>query len=154
MEKSDAFKQNIMNFVYDSGFVTIENNIEADLMHSWQEFWYPSYVPDDLVLKNAEEKYHLLGYMSDESNRELRIEEFSLETSFTLDTDTTKIHDLKFDGKDSVYYEDNKNEVYGVIIKNDDNYVAVECSGKWKQSEIMKIAKGLVYIKNKNIDKK
>ena len=154
IDKSDAFKQNVMNFIYDKGLVTIENDIEANIMNSWKNFWYPSYVPDDLTLKSFDEKHHLLLYMSDESNRELRVDEFSLETSFTLDTDTIKAHDLKFDGKDSVYYENDINGVHGIIIQNDDRYVAVECSGEWTQSEVMKIANGLVYIKNKNIDKK
>lgn len=154
IDKSDALKQNIMNFIYDEGFVIVENDIEANIMNSWQEFWYPTYVPDDLKLKSSDEKHHLLSYLSDESTRELRVDEFSLETSFTMDTETTKVHDLKLNGKDGFYYEDEKHKNSGVIIKENDRYVAVECSGEWKQSEVMKIVNGLVYIKNKNIEKK
>ena len=154
MEKSDAFKQNIMNFIYDKGLVTIENDIEADIMNSWKEFWYPSYVPEDLALKSVDEKHHLLSYLSDDSNRQLRVDEFSLDTTFTLDTANIKMHDFKLNEKDSIYYENNINGIYGVIIKENDRYVAVECSGDWQQNEVMKIANGLVYIKNKNIEKK
>ena len=154
IDRSDAFKQNLMSFIYDKGLVTVENDIEANIMNTWKGFWYPSYVPEDLTLKSSDERHHLLLYLSEESDRELRIDEFSLETSFTLDSGTTKVHDSKFDGKDSFYYEDETKGIHGIIIQDNDRYVAVECSGQWSQSEVMKIADGLVYIKNKNIDKK
>ena len=151
IDKSDALKHDIMSFMYDKGIVKIENDIESQVMSTWKGFWYPSYVPEDLILKNSEEKNHLLQYLADDSNRELRISEFDLETSFTIDKKTIKIHDLKIAGDDSVYYENKNTGISGIIIKHEDRYVAVECSGEWTQSDIIKIADGLVYIKNKNI---
>ena len=151
IDKSDALKHDIMNFIYDQGFVKIENDVESQVMSTWKEFWYPSYVPGDLILKSSDEKHHLLQYLADDSNRELRIDEFSLDTCFTLDSEATVLHDLKLDEKDSIYYEKKSNEISGIIIKTNDRYVAVECSGNWTQSEIIKVAKGLVYIQNKNI---
>ena len=151
IDKSDALKEDFLNFIYGNGIVKVENDVEGKVMNSWKEFWYPSFVPDDLILKGAEEENHMLLYFSEASDREMRISEMSLDTTFTLDRETTKIYQMKVAGNESFYYKDNDKNISGIIIKYHNKYVLVECTGTWKQSEVIKVADGLVYIKNKNL---
>lgn len=148
MTTSEAFRQRMISLIYndESGSVQIETEEEKTIINSWSDFWYPSYVPENMEIEYFDEEEHLINYSSKTDDSFLIIEEFDLDTSISYDTDTTEGKIVEVGDTDGYYFEDNTYKNYGILINMSDRYVSITCSGDWSEEEVMKIAEKLVYI--------
>ena len=92
-ETAEAFHTKIFSLIFDdkSGSVSLNNESEHEMIGDWTDYYYPEYVPEGFALSDARKREFdsILLYENTDKTATIRILEESLETSMSVDTETT-----------------------------------------------------------------
>lgn len=128
------------------------NEFERDKLSDWNEFWYPTYVPEGMKLTRAEQydynkgKDSILEYKG-ENGTELYIEQWPSST-FNMDyiSDTALTYDIKISDTEGTAYIDEEKQNFIVKWEGKELEMYIHLSGDFDRNELEKIVRNLKYI--------
>lgn len=151
IETSDALRVRIYDIFSDKseGSITLLPEAEKGLLGEWEDYWYPTYIPDGFQMVGAE-KYadeSAIIFENKENEAYFNIMEFSFDTVLSYDTDTNSMEAVRIACYQGYLFEDIQNQSIGIFWMTDDRQLSVNAKGKIDRETIIKIAEGLEYRK-------
>lgn len=146
LERSDALKLNIFRIFHneEDGAATLLSEDEYDLIGDWEDYWYPTYMPEGYVLTAAEETETDKVMLFTLGRSEIRIIERPLDAAMNIDTDYTSVEEIEIEYHKGYLFT---NEEYDFVAASwiiDDRQLNVEMRGDASQATLMKVVENLV----------
>lgn len=115
MESSQAYRQFVFQIFENenNNSITFHERIEQDLMGEWENYWYPSQMPEGYKITAAEESPQKCILIHN-GQKELLITEYAAGTELSYDTKHSQISDIRINdslGK-IISFENQKMIVY------------------------------------------
>lgn len=153
VETSEAFRVRFYSFFTNEtdGSVTLLPEQEQDLIGGWEDYWYPTYVPDGFQMVAAEKRDNESVIVFESNNRKtsFRIMEFSFNVAISHDTDTNTVEEVRIGYYKGYLFEDVQNESISVYWLTDDRQMEVAATGEMDKETVLKIAERLEFTKEK-----
>ena len=150
METSDAFRVRVYQLFEDKeqGGVTLFTQDEYDMIGEWEDYWYPTYLPEDFTMIGAEKdgSERVMAFHS-EDGVEIYINEYSLDSRVSMDIDHTDMKEIRIGYYKGYLFTLEENLYMCVCWMTDDRQLSVTMSGKLDKELLMQIAEGLEYKK-------
>ncbi|MBQ4649755.1 MAG: hypothetical protein IJB73_03530, partial [Firmicutes bacterium] len=146
---SEAYRQRLFSLFRDDISVTLRTEDEYELIGEWDDYWYPSGLPESYELvgatRDGEESFML--FIDGNSGTELRIKEKELDYSLTFDTEHLVQEELQVGiYKGYLFYED-ESELYNAIWITENKIVLMDFRGEISLEEVKKIIAEMKEIK-------
>ena len=148
LEPTSALRLKLFRIFSDdtAGSASLLAEDEFDLIGDWEDYWYPTYLPEGFELEAAEKtEFEKVMLFTSESGSELRILEYPLDVVLETDTENTSMEEVKIG-----YYRGyifTSDEYNSVIIRwlTDDRQISIEMTNSLDQEELNHIAKSMTY---------
>ncbi len=129
----------------ENNSMTIHNPAELDMIGSWEDYWYPTYLPDGYQITYAEEiPEKCLLIQPGTGGESLIITEYSQGTEISYDTEHSQISDiqiLNYLGK-RIAFEDHTRIVY----PTETMILEFSFDAGIPEQEVVKIAENMKYV--------
>lgn len=147
MGVSEAFRKKVFHVFSNekTGSMTLINDDERQMIGSWENYWYPSYLPNGFELIAAEEVDHFLLFKNTEKDMEVRICELESNTAISVDTDTTDNEKIMIGYHDGYLFSLKEKKSFYAIWLTDEIIIKITFEGVDK-NEVLKIINNLDYI--------
>lgn len=150
METSDAFRVRVYQLFEDKeqGGVTLFTQEEYDLIGDWDNYWYPTYLPENTTMIGAEKDgvERVMAFRL-EDGAEVRINEYSLDCRISVDTDHTTMEEVRIGYYKGYLFTLDEYLHMSVFWMTDDRQLSVRMEGKLDKELLLQIAEGLEYKK-------
>lgn len=150
METSDAFRVRVYQLFEDKeqGGVTLFTQDEYDMISDWDNYWYPTYLPEGFTMIDAEKgDFGPVMVFRSEDGDEVRINEYSLDSRISMDTDHTTMEEVRIGYYKGYLFTLDENLYMRVFWMTDDRQLSVTMVGKLDKELLLQIAEGLEYKK-------
>lgn len=142
---SQAYRQFVFQVLEnkDNNAITFHNRAEQDMLGSWDDYWYPTYLPKNYQIVAAEEnpEKSILIHAGESS---LLITEYSKGAEISYDTKHSQLSDIRIHnsiGKKMVFDEQN------IIVYPTDTYILeFTFDSEISEEEVVKIAENMEYV--------
>ena len=149
-ETAQAFHTKLFGLVFDerAGSLYLNSESEREMIADWTDYNYPEYIPQGFVLSDARKKDFdsILLYENTDKTVTIRIMEESLETSMSLDTETTEMKHVQV----GIYkgYLFTGTDYDGVILTwiQNDRRIIITTNKALTEEELVKIGENLIYV--------
>lgn len=147
MGTSEGFRKKVFDLVSNdqSGGVTLLNDDEKQLIGSWENYWYPTYVPGGFSLIAADEMEHFLLFENREKNALIRISEAEPDVAVSIDSDKTHKDKIEVGRYDGYLFKNEYSEKYIAVWLTDNLMIRIEFDGIEKD-EIMKVIENIKFV--------
>lgn len=129
----------------ENNSITIHNPAELDMIGSWEDYWYPAYLPDGYQITYAEEiPEKCLLIQPGTGGESLIITEYSQGTEISYDTEHSQISDIRilnYLGK-RIAFEDHTSIVY----PTETMILEFNFDAGIPEQEVVKIAENMKYV--------
>lgn len=148
---SEAFRIKIFNiFKNDAeGSIYLTNNNEIELIGTWKDYWYPTYLPEGFKLMDVEEveneKFMLYANEIDTSQIRIVVRN-ETETVISQDTETSVQEEFDVGYYKGLIFTDHDNEKCMAVWNTEHDTIMIMTSGYDNKDEIIKIANNMKYI--------
>lgn len=150
METSDAFRVRVYQLFEDKeqGGVTLFTQNEYDMIGDWDNYWYPTYLPENTTMIGAEKDgFEKVMAFRLEDGVEVRINEYSLDSYISMDTDHTTMEEVRIGYYKGYLFIRDEDLYMRVLWMTDDRQLSVRMEGKLDKELLLQIAEGLEYKK-------
>ena len=149
-ETAEAFHTKIFNLIFDdiSGSVSLNSENEYEMIGDWTDYHYPEYIPQGFMLSDAHKREFdtILLYENTDKTATIRIMEESLETSMSVDIDTTEIHQVEVGIYEGCLFIGTDYESIMLTWIQNDRRIIISTSKDLASEEIVKIGENMKYI--------
>jgi len=149
IETSDALKLDFFRIFHneENGAATLVAEDEYDLIGDWEDYWYPTYMPEGYVLTAAEktEQDSVMLYASEEG--EIRIIEQPLDSNVTFDTDHADVEEVRIGYHQGYLVTSEEYDFMSLYWKTDERQIGIVKDGACDKEMLMKIAESMKYKK-------
>lgn len=148
LETSDAFRVRVYQLFRDEeqGGVTLYSQDEYDMIGDWEDYWYPTYMPEGFVIKASEmEKNESTMLFCSEDGIEIRIREYSKDTDISMDTDHTSMKEVQVRYYKGYLFTSDDGLYMSVYWVTDDRQLSVQMDGLQDEELILQIAEEMEY---------
>ncbi len=153
LETSEAFRVRFYSLFTNEtdGSVTLLTERERELIGKWEDYWYPTYVPEGFQMVAAEKRDNksVIVFESNDGKISFRIMEFSFNAAISHDTDTNTVEEVRVGYYKGYLFEDVRNQSIDVYWLTDDRQIEVAATGEIEKETVIKIAEGLEFRKGK-----
>lgn len=146
---SEAFRLQILHLFYnnETDSVTLRNETEYDYIGSWDEYWYPEWLPEGFYMLGAVEKDHLMVFVNENSPIEIRFQEYSMNSSASLDIHTSTAEKILInDWNVTLYIDRIHNNMTAVWLING-NTLEVRVTGSTEKKILIKVIEKMRFVK-------
>ena len=148
---SEALREQIFSFFFneETGSVTLRNETEEDMIGSWNEYWYPTWLPDGFYLLGvAREDCVFMLFASENDTCRIRIREYELHTtSISMDTDDAAVEKIKVGSKNVVLSVDEENGIMTAVWMTDTKILKIDMNECSDREMLIKIIENMQYVK-------
>lgn len=149
VETSEAFRIRLYSLFFNEseGAMTLLPDQERDLIGEWEDYWYPTYVPEKFQMVGAERNpgERVIVFQSNNQQKSFFITEVSLDAVIGHDTDTNTVEEVHIGYYKGYLFEDVQNESISIFWLTDDRQIVVSATGGMDKETVIKIAEGLEY---------
>lgn len=150
-EPVEAFRTNVLGVFlnHNSGSVSIREELQADLLEDWDEFYYPEYVPNEYILLGAEtaEQRSVMLFVSTDRSHKLEIEQLSVDGNISIDVDNTVIEKINVGYYEGIYAI-SESFNYSILTWSTENKLISICGdNSITKEEYIKIAESFEFVK-------
>lgn len=153
VETSEAFRVRFYSLFTNEtdGSVTLLTEREQEIIGEWEDYWYPTYVPDGFQMVAAEKRDNesVIVFESNDRKISFRIMEFSFNVAISHDTDTNTVEEVRIGYYKGYLFEDVQNQSIDVYWLTDDKQLVVAATGEMDKETVIKIAESLEYRRGK-----
>ncbi len=153
VETSEAFSVRFYSLFTNEtdGSVALLTEREQEIIGEWENYWYPTYVPDGFQMVAAEKRDNKSAIVFESNDRKIsfRIMEFSFNAAISHDTDTNTVEEIRIGYYKGYLFEDVQNQSIDVYWLTDDRQMVVTATGEMDKETVIKIAEGLEFTKEK-----
>lgn len=153
VETSEAFRVRFYSLFSNEtdGAVALLTEREQDLIGEWENYWYPTYVPDgfQMVAADKRDNKSAIVFESNDGKISFRIMEFSFNVAISHDTDTNTVEEVRVGYYKGYLFEDVQNQNIDVYWLTDDRQMVVSMAGEMNKETVLKIAEELEFRKEK-----
>lgn len=153
VEISEAFRVRFYSLFTNEtdGSVTLLTEREQEIIGEWEDYWYPTYVPDGFQMVAAEKRDNesVIVFESNDRKISFRIMEFPFNVAISHDTDTNTVEEVRIGYYKGYLFEDVQNQSIDVYWLTDDKQLVVAATGEMDKETVIKIAEGLEFTKEK-----
>lgn len=153
VETSEAFRVRFYSLFTNEtdGSVTLLTEREQEIIGEWEDYWYPTYVPNGFQMVAAEKRDNesVIFFESNDRKISFRIMEFSFNVAISHDTDTNTVEEVRIGYYKGYLFEDVQNQSIDVYWLTDDKQLVVAATGEMDKETVIKIAEGLEFTKEK-----
>ncbi|MGF6375166.1 hypothetical protein M2140_000200 [Clostridiales Family XIII bacterium PM5-7] len=151
LSSSEAFRKKVFGIFSNekAGSITLRNEDETALISQWEDYWYPTYLPEGFTLIGAEEESHFLLYTHSSSNIELRIFEEDSSTAISFDTDTFKRETIQVGIYEGYLFIDENIKSISAMWITEKKLIVINIDGSKDKALAMKIIDNMEYIGTK-----
>ncbi len=147
---SEALRERVFTLIFneETGSVSLRTESEEDMIGSWEDYWYPTWLPEGFYMLWAERgNYLFMLFVSQNGPYEIRIREYSLNgTSVGLDTDTSKVEEIKVGDKNVVLSVDKTNKNMAAVWMTDAKILKIDVNESTDREVLIKIIENMQYI--------
>ena len=147
---SEALREKVFTLIFndETGSVSLRTESEEDMIGSWENYWYPAWLPEGFYMLGAERgNYLFMLFVSQNDPYEIRIREYSLNgTSIGLDTDTAEIEEIKVGHKNVVLSVDETNCIMSAAWMTDTKILKIDVNESTDREMLIKIIENMQYI--------
>ncbi len=149
VETSEAFRVRFYNLFSDEtdGAVTLLTEREQEIIGEWEDYWYPTYVPEGFQMVGSERNpgESVMAFQNEDRQKSFYITEVSLDAVFGHDTDTNALEEIQVGYYKGYLFEDVQNQSIDVYWLTDDRQIMINTTGGMDKEAVIKIAEGLEY---------
>ncbi|MGC2873745.1 DUF4367 domain-containing protein [Ihubacter sp. mB4P-1] len=153
VEISEAFRVRFYSLFTNEtdGSVTLLTEREQEIIGEWEDYWYPTYVPDGFQMVAAEKRDNesVIVFESNDRKISFRIMEFPFNVAISHDTDTNTVEEVRIGYYKGYLFEDVQNQSIDVYWLTDDKQLVVAATGEMDKETVIKIAESLEYRRGK-----
>lgn len=153
VETSEAFRVRFYSLFTNEtdGSVTLLTEREQEIIGEWEDYWYPTYVPNGFQMVAAEKRDNesVIVFESNDRKISFRIMEFSFNVAISHDTDTNTVEEVRIGYYKGYLFEDVQNQSIDVYWLTDDKQLVVAATGEMDKETVIKIAESLEYRRGK-----
>lgn len=153
VEISEAFRVRFYSLFTNEtdGSVTLLTEREQEIIGEWEDYWYPTYVPDGFQMVAAEKRDNesVIVFESNDRKISFRIMEFPFNVAISHDTDTNTVEEVRIGYYKGYLFEDVQNQSIDVYWLTDDKQLVVAATGEMDKETVIKIAESLEYRRRK-----
>lgn len=145
---SEALRERVFTLFHneEDGSVTLRTKSEYDMIGSWDDYWYPTWIPEGYYLLGADKKAGVMLFVSDTEEAEIRIVESSLDSNHSFDADTTKADVVKIQEYEGYLFIDQENCSVDVMWLTESRRISIKQKYSLDESVIFKIAENMEYV--------
>lgn len=151
LESSDALKMQVYRYFFneEEGSATFLTEDEYALIGDWEDYWYPTYLPEGFLLTGADKSdSEKIMLFSSENGEEIRIIERDLTSVMTIDTDHTSMEEIRVGYHQGYFLINKEYDFMSVCWTTDDRQLNIETTDKIGRDMLMKVAENLSYRKD------
>lgn len=146
MESSQAYRQFVFQIFENenNNSLTFHDRIEQDMMGEWEDYWYPSQMPEGYKITAAEESPQKCILIQN-GQKELLITEYAAGTELSYDTKHSQISDIRINdslGK-VISFENQKMVVY----PTENMILEFTFDSDIPEDDVIMIAENMEYVK-------
>lgn len=145
MGVSEGFRKRVFQVLnYEQeGAIALRTGEDA-LIGDWSDYWYPTYLPAEYQLTEADEMDHFLLFQ-DNKGGSLRLFEETSDITATFDSETTENSRIKIGAHDGYIFFGAEGDSVDVYWMTDTRTLFMSVKGIRSRDEINKILDGLAY---------
>lgn len=151
LEPTNALKATIYRIFSNegNGSVTLIPDKENNFVGTWEDYWYPTYIPEGFSLEAAEKtEYESIMFFASNSMGEIRILENPLDMATTMDTDHNNMEKVTVGHYRGYLFTSEEYKSITILWATDDRQICIEWQGGMDKEAIKEIADGMVYVEN------
>ena len=151
LESSDALKMQICRYFFneEEGSATFLTEDEYALIGDWEDYWYPTYLPEGFLLTRADKSdSEKIMLFSSENGEEIRIIERDLAFVTAIDTDHTSVEEIRVGYHQGYFLMSEEYDFMSVCWTTDDRQLNIETNDKIDRDMLMEVAENLSYRKD------
>lgn len=149
LETSDAYRSYVLQLFFDAdaGGATVLTETEYDMIGEWEDYWYPSWLPDGYSLSAAEENEgeKAMLFRSSPDQREMVIFQYPKEWSLTFDTDNLENKSVRVGMYQGYLFFNEEEEQVILIWSTEDRVIVIEFPEE-EEKTILQIGEEMTYI--------
>lgn len=149
---SEAVRNNVLSLFKepDSKIITIQNEASVNFEEIWDGHWQTEYVPEgfELVKTENSDLQRFMVFKEPESGAGIMISVITAKGySIDLDTEHTKVEEIKIGNYKGFFTENSEHGSCGVIWQTDSSLMQIDTVNYADKTELMKVAEGIKYVK-------
>ena len=147
---SETLREQVFSLFYneDAGSVTLRSETEADMIVNWDDYWYPEWLPEGFYMMGANREDCLfMLFASKNDSCEIRIREYSLNASISMDIDTADVENTKVGDKNVVISVDEINNTMMAVWMTDTRILKINVKESTDMEMLIKIIENMKYVK-------
>lgn len=147
MGVSEGFRKKVFEiFNYEQEGAVALRTDEEEMIGTWSDYWYPTYLPDGYQIVAAEETDHFMLFQNSKRER-IRLYENGEESAFSFDTDSLEKETIHIGPHEGSLFFSETGENSFAIWMTDTRTMVLQFEGLTDESEINQILEGIEYIK-------
>ena len=145
---SEALRERVFTLFHneEDGSVTLRTESEYDMIGSWDDYWYPTWMPEGYYLLGADKKAGVMLYVSDTEEAEIRIIESSLNRSQSHDEEFSGFQKIDVQGSDGFLFVDKDNYSIDLMWNTESRIIEIKIQNSLDETIAINIAKNMKYI--------
>ena len=145
---SDALRERIFSIFHNesNGSITLRNQSEYDMIGNWNDYWYPTWIPEGYYLLGADKNARVMLYVSDTTSTEIRILESNSTTDQSYDKDTTIVKPINIHHYQGYLFVDNENCSIDLVWTTENRILKIDIQHSTDATMALTIAENLKYI--------
>lgn len=144
---SEAYRSKLFNLFYNEGSVTLLSQSEQEMLQGWEDFWYPTYLPEGFYLFGvSDEVVKVMAFASDSNEGMIHISILPENRPVHYDTDNSTQENVRINEFDGIMFCSESYNYVMVTWLTDDSVIEISMSNSQDKELIMKIAKGMEYV--------
>ena len=148
---SEALRERVFTLFHneEDGSVTLRTESEYDMIGSWDDYWYPTWMPEGYYLLGADKKAGVMLFVSDTEEAEIRIIESSLEKGQSYDKESTAAQPVTVQQYQGYLFVDSENCSVDVVWETEESILKIDIQNSTDTAMAVTIAENLEYIVKK-----
>ena len=150
MSSSEAFRMRVFNLFEnkEDGAVILRGETDAEILDGWEDYWYPTYLPEGYYLLDAEDDSltKFLLFKSSDDSREIRLLEDQGGGSLAVDMDTNECEKINNGDYEIYVFHDQENSTRLAIWSIGEQRIRMYLPDEEDNDTICKIATNLKHV--------
>lgn len=147
MGVSEGFRKKVFEiFNYEQEGAVALRTDEEEMIGTWSDYWYPTYLPDGYKLVGVDEQNHFMLFQNDERQK-IRLYENEEESVSSFDTDSLEKESIHIGPHEGSLFFSETGENSFAIWMTDTRTMVLQLGGLSDKLEIIHILEGIEYIK-------
>lgn len=150
LDTSEAYRAKVFSLFYDEeqGGVHLTFDPGRELLEEWEDYWYPTWLPEGYQLYAAErtEDSDFLLFMSEDTACELRISTCPVESEISFDTEWLNREDMDIGLCEGHYFFSEEQNFFILVLGMEDGILILEHTGKIDKNDMNKIAENMQHV--------